>query len=81
MKELTTCIDCPHHSVIGDPDPTDSFCDDDLAVVCKKEKNPCQNLDSKWLSDRSERRVVEPSIRPYKLRQEATVPSWCPLKV
>lgn len=73
------CIDCPHHEVINDPDPDDWFCDDDLAVVCAKTPNPKQNTDSKYRADHSPFRVIMPGIRPYKLRAEALVPSWCPL--
>jgi Fe-S-cluster containining protein len=39
LKEITskkTCIDCPSHEVLSDPDPYDWFCDDDVNVVCKK---------------------------------------------
>ena len=31
-----TCIGCPSHEVLLDPDPNDWFCDDDVKVVCKK---------------------------------------------
>lgn len=31
---ITNCIDCPSHEVRPDPDPDDSFCDDDIKVVC-----------------------------------------------
>lgn len=33
--KLTNCIDCPNHEVKPDPDPHDSFCYDDVKVVCK----------------------------------------------
>lgn len=75
-----TCMDCPHHLVINDPDPNDWFCDDDKAVVCKLKDNDKQDTQSKYLSDRHPNKVVEPSIRPYKLREEAIVPEWCPIK-
>lgn len=61
-----TCINCPHHQVLPDPDPDDWFCDDDKKVVCTKVEPP---------------KNVAVAIRPYKLRVEALVPDWCPLKV
>ena len=39
---ITNCIDCEFHRVINDPDPNDSFCSDDMAVVCTKMKNEKQ---------------------------------------
>lgn len=38
--KITNCLQCPNHQVINDGDPYDSFCSDDLAVVCKLVKNP-----------------------------------------
>lgn len=35
--ELDYCTQCPHGSVLPDPDPYDSFNYDDVKVVCKKE--------------------------------------------
>lgn len=29
------CHGCEHHTLIADPDPYDSFCKSDVAVVCK----------------------------------------------
>ena len=34
--QLSNCIDCTHHKVMRDPDPSDWFCDDDVKVVCSK---------------------------------------------
>lgn len=34
--EEKTCINCPSHEVLPDPDPYDWFCDDDVKVVCKE---------------------------------------------
>jgi hypothetical protein len=36
VLQITSCIDCPFHSVEDDPDPYDWFCSDDVKVVCKK---------------------------------------------
>ena len=35
---ISNCMDCPHHDVQRDPDPDDSFCSDDVKVVCQKAK-------------------------------------------
>jgi hypothetical protein len=34
VEYVSNCMDCPHHQVVADPDPTDWFCDDDIAVLC-----------------------------------------------
>ncbi len=41
-KKTKTCLDCPDHEVINDRDPDDWFCDDDIAVVCKKLQIPIE---------------------------------------
>lgn len=64
MLILESCAECPHHKVLPDPDPSDSFCFDDVKVVC--ELNP----DS----------PITVACRPYNVRKEITpMPSWCPL--
>lgn len=63
VLQIANCLDCPHHRVLPDPDPLDSFCVDDEKVVCKKSRN----------------RVVTQANRPYRTRREAAIPSWCPL--
>lgn len=80
-RTYENCMDCPNHGVIRDPDPDDSFCDDDKAIVCQKTKNPEPKPTSSHLSERSAHRVVQCAIRPYNLRKEGDSPSWCPLKV
>lgn len=75
----TNCMDCKHHLVIPDPDPNDSFCDDDKAIVCSLEKNPRQNLRSIHRADHSEYRIISVAVRPYNLRKEDETPAWCPL--
>lgn len=77
---ITNCIDCDFHKVINDPDPYDSFCMDDMAVVCTKMKNENQNLNSKYLSDRQEHFIVTTSCRPYNIRKESTKPTFCQLE-
>lgn len=80
--EITSCIDCPDHEVISDPDPHDWFCDDDMAVVCKKTPNPNGTKpDSKYCSDYSPYRYITRSCRPYNLRKETNVPDWCPRRI
>jgi hypothetical protein len=73
-----TCIKCNSHEIISDPDPFDWFCDDDVAVVCKKVKNPKRDLKSKYTASKSEFRAVVVGCRPYKLEKEAIIPQWCP---
>jgi hypothetical protein len=75
----TKCTHCKHHQVIPDPDPFDSFCSDDQAIVCLLAKNPSQDLSSVHRADHSPHRVVAVAIRPYNLRKEDRVPGWCPL--
>lgn len=35
VKRYENCIDCPHHVVLPDPDPSDWFNDDDVKVQCR----------------------------------------------
>lgn len=74
-----SCMGCEHHKVINDPDPTDWFCDDDKAVVCTLERNPKQDVKSRYLAERSIFRAVQVGIRPYRLEKETPIPEWCPL--
>jgi len=73
-----TCLGCDAHKVIVDPDPGDWFCDNDEAAVCTLVPNPEQNTNSIYRADHSEFRVVVRACRPYRIKVEATVPSWCP---
>ena len=79
-KTYTNCIDCPNHRVINDPDPTDWFNDDDVAVVCTLVANPKQNQSSESVAERQALRIITQMCRPYKTRAESQTPSWCPLK-
>lgn len=38
ILEINNCTECPFHSILPDPDPSDWFCDDDVKVVCNKIK-------------------------------------------
>lgn len=61
---IHACADCPNSKVLPDPDPLDSFCFDDVKVVCTV----------------SNGRAIAVGCRPYNARKEAGhVPAWCPL--
>lgn len=66
---INNCIDCPRHIVVNDPDPTDWFNDDDVAVLCTATPS----------DTRFKFRAVTSMCRPYRTRQESDVPEWCPL--
>jgi hypothetical protein len=34
IEYVSNCMDCPYHQIVPDPDPTDWFCDDDIAILC-----------------------------------------------
>jgi hypothetical protein len=65
LLKLDNCIDCPFHEVLPDPDPDDSFNDDDVKVVCRKTKR--------------QKNTVTVACRPYNIRKESDIPEWCPL--
>jgi hypothetical protein len=75
---LDNCMDCPHHEVVADPDPMDSFNADDVAVICKKSPT-APNKRSSHAADHHPFRKSAVACRPYNTRNEATVPDWCPL--
>lgn len=76
----TNCMDCPHHRVENDPDPTDSFCNDDQAVLCNLTENI--DLQHRWCDDYVwEHRPITWSCRPHHKRVECDTPSWCPLLI
>jgi hypothetical protein len=76
---MKNCIECPNHKVINDPDPHDSFCRDDIAVVCIKTPNDDIKKDSAYLSDKNEFKCVTRSCRPYNKTKESECPDWCPI--
>jgi hypothetical protein len=78
--KISKCIDCPHHKVIGDPDPHDWFCDDDQAIVCTKVLKEESDIkkDSLYVSDRQQFRCVDIGCRPYQIKN-VEIPDWCPL--
>lgn len=78
--KIKSCVDCPHHDIVPDPDPTDSFCDDDVAVLCKK-MLPHKKDQVRWHDSKPfPHRVLTVSCRPYQVEIETTpIPDWCPL--
>lgn len=79
MEKLNNCLDCSHHDKIRDSDPYDSFCSDDIAVVCTKTINDRLNPDSIYAADRSSFKAITVSCRPYNDQKESHTPKWCPL--
>jgi len=77
--DVAVCAKCEFCKVIADPDPNDSFNDDDRAVVCLKVRNREANPKAARASGRCVNRVVEAAVRPYQVG-EVPVPDWCPLK-
>jgi len=76
---IENCTECEKHLVIADPDPTDWFCDDDTAVVCTLTPNPKKDLKSRHRANHSDFRAITVACRPYNIKKESDVPSWCPL--
>ena len=73
----SNCMDCEHHLVVPDPDPTDWFCVDDEAVLCRL-TGP--NRSKFWASGKPfAHRPVTVSCRPHRTRDECRTPNWCPL--
>ena len=75
---IKNCMDCSFKLIVHDPDPTDWFCDDDLAVLCSKKTNSSNRCyyDSNRLF---EYEPITVSCRPHHLKKECETPSWCPL--
>lgn len=78
---MKTCIECKNHKIINDPDLNDSFNHDDVAVICTLLSNPRHNPDSRFVADRQNHRCITVACRPYKIKEESSVPKWCPLEV
>lgn len=70
---IDNCISCPHHKVESDPDPHDSFNNDDVKVRCTLSK-------ATYRGNRGVEPYVTVACRPYRTRQESDVPRWCPLE-
>ena len=78
--DIESCTECPHHEVVGDPDPHDSFCSDDVAVLCTKMPNSEGKKYFASILGAYKHRPVTVSCRPHRAAHEARVPEWCPLK-
>ena len=77
--KIKSCLKCPFHEVIPDPDPTDWFNADDVAVVCKKTTKE-RDLNSKYAVDRQQFKPISVADRPYQIKEEyIKIPNWCPL--
>jgi hypothetical protein len=71
-REITSCVDCPHHRIERDPDPHDSFCSDDVKVRCDLSRVVSSGYYEK-------EPYVTVACRPYNTRKETPIPDWCPL--
>ncbi len=79
-ERASNCVDCPRHAVVPDPDPTDWFCEDDVAVLCGLAENPKDDPSKSWKYGVVwPNRAVTVSCRPYNVRKECVAPDWCPL--
>lgn len=81
MEKITKCTQCKFSKVIPDPDFSDSFNYDDVAVVCLKKNNSNQDINSKYLVDRQKYAIITCSCRPYEIEKESDIPNWCPLEL
>ena len=79
--EIDNCIDCKFHKIIPDPDPNDSFCADDVAIICLHKRKESDEIksDSIYAVDRQEYKHITVGCRPYNKRKESNIPDWCPL--
>lgn len=75
-KEISNCMECPNHKVVLDPDPYDSFCSDDEAVLCMV--SPV--VEERHKKEGWDNRPVTVGCRPYNKSRECEIPNWCPLK-
>lgn len=72
------CENCIHSQVIPDPDSTDSFNSDNVAICCKLLKQQA-NPQSKYYSDRQDLKTIDVSLRPYQVKKIYSLYE-CPLK-
>ena len=79
LYKINSCMDCPYHEVVADPDLDDSFNMDDEAVQCKlSDKQP--TLTENGINYQCKEPMATVACRPYQLVRETTpIPIWCPL--
>ena len=73
------CDDCPSRLVIDDPDPTDSFNNDYVAIVCRLTPNLTKDLNSRYASDWCDYHIITCELRPHQVKNIER-PKWCPLQ-
>lgn len=73
------CIDCPFHKIIPDPDPSDWFNVDDVAIVCTK-SNHKPDPTSDYAVDRQSFTPIDVGLRPYQAKN-VDAPDWCPISI
>ncbi len=71
---ISNCTECKHHKIIQDPDHTDWFNYDDVAVICQIKVNDNIKPNSKYAYERSQYKPVTWLCRPTNI-----IPSWCPI--
>jgi hypothetical protein len=79
--KITNCTECKYHKVIPDPDLTDSFNRDDVAVVCIKMQNDDYDPKHKYIANRQKSKLITVACRPYHVKKESSIPDWCPLEL
>ena len=65
-KKIDKCCNCPHVRIVPNPDPNDSFCFDDVDMVCGNPNNP-------------DPRTINVALRPFQT-YSVEIPSWCALE-
>jgi len=76
--EIKSCLECPYHRVIPDPDYDDWFNDDDEAIVCTKLRNDQKGKYSNSCAYNQEYKVVASMLRPHETRKFEYIPDFCP---
>lgn len=74
------CCDCPNHTMIADPDPSDWMRSSDQAMTCFATPNPTRDPSSRQHSKRSLERVVASRIEASDNLTDYPIPVWCPLR-
>jgi hypothetical protein len=79
VLNISSCLECPKHQLIQDPDPVDPEREEDVAVVCTLSPNPARDPASLLHSDQSPHRPVVTVCPPSLAEAQALIPDWCPL--